>query len=209
MLHRFGIEKSEAVGLLAAASPSLDIGTLDAVAGVEVQTEKVLATAAEYELPRLLVVNRMDRERASFERTLASLERAFGRGVVPLALPLGEEKGFVGVADLLREKADVYADDQSGGFKEVDLPEGIREAERAARDKLVDDGFQFITGGNASELSSTDPSVVLIEDGSQKNQARGARVAASLGLPKNAIQINPRGQTVADVIVILGADFKP
>jgi anionic cell wall polymer biosynthesis LytR-Cps2A-Psr (LCP) family protein len=79
----------------------------------------------------------------------------------------------------------------------------------SARSKLVDDGFRFITGGNAAELSPTDASVVLIEDGSQKSQARGARVAKSLKLPSSAIQINPRGQTVADVIVILGADFKP
>jgi anionic cell wall polymer biosynthesis LytR-Cps2A-Psr (LCP) family protein len=79
----------------------------------------------------------------------------------------------------------------------------------SARAKLVDAGFRFITGGNASELSATDATVVLIEDGSQKSQARGARVAKSLKLPSNSIQINPRGQTVADVIVILGADFKP
>ncbi len=127
---------SEARSALRVADAAIVV--VDAVSGVEVQTEKVWATATEYELPRLIVVNRMDRERASFERTLASLERAFGRGVVPLAIPLGEEKGFVGVADLVREKADVYADDQSGAFKEVELPEGIREAERAARDKLVE-----------------------------------------------------------------------
>src|SRR4029453_5738079 len=57
---------------------------VDAVAGVEVQTEKVWAYAAEYGLPRLIVVNRMDRERAGFERTLESLQRAFGRSVAPL-----------------------------------------------------------------------------------------------------------------------------
>ena len=78
-----------------------------------------------------------------------------------------------------------------------------------ARAKLVDDGFRFITGGNSSELSPTARSVVLIKDGSQKSQARGGRVAKSLGLPSTSIEINPRGQTVADVIVILGVDFKP
>jgi LytR cell envelope-related transcriptional attenuator/LytR_cpsA_psr family len=86
---------------------------------------------------------------------------------------------------------------------------GTPDLVTAARAKLVKDGFQFITGGNAAELSGTDPSVVLIEDGSDKSQARGARVAKSLGLPASSIQINPRGQTVADIIVILGADFRP
>jgi len=111
---------------------------VDAVAGVEVQTEKVWAYAAEYGIPRIVVVNRMDRERASFERTLQSLERAFGRSAVPIVIPLGEEKGFVGVTDLLTEKADVYTDDQSGKFQAVGVPEEFRDAERTWHDRLVE-----------------------------------------------------------------------
>src|SRR5207247_8997385 len=89
-------------------------------------------------IPRLIVRTRMDRERASFLRTLDSLQSAFGRGVIPLAIPLGEEKGFVGVADLLTEKADVYSDDQSGKFQAVDLPAEVREAANTWREKLVE-----------------------------------------------------------------------
>jgi LytR cell envelope-related transcriptional attenuator/LytR_cpsA_psr family len=101
--------------------------------------------------------------------------------------------------------------DRTGDTVRVLVENGIGTPDlvAAARVKLVNDGFQFITGGNASDLSPTDPSVVLIEDGSAKAQARGTRVAKSLGLPTSSIQINPRGQTVADVIVILGVDFKP
>src|SRR2546428_79740 len=80
----------------------------------------------------------MDRERASFLRTLDSLQSAFGRGVIPLAIPLGEEKGFVGVADLLTEKADVYSDDQSGKFQAVDVPAEVREAAITWRERLVE-----------------------------------------------------------------------
>jgi len=111
---------------------------VDAVAGVEVQTEKVWGYAAEFGLPRIVVVNRMDRERASYARALESLERAFGRGAVPLVIPLGEEKGFVGVADLLTEKADVFSDDQSGRFQAVDVPEEFRDAEKTWHDRLVE-----------------------------------------------------------------------
>jgi anionic cell wall polymer biosynthesis LytR-Cps2A-Psr (LCP) family protein len=101
--------------------------------------------------------------------------------------------------------------DGTGDIVRVLVENGIGTPDlvTAARAKLVKNGFQFITGGNAAELSGTDPSVVLIADGSDKNQARGARVATSLGLPASSIQINPRGQTVADIIVILGADFRP
>ena len=118
---------SEARAALRVADAALLV--VDSVSGVEVQTEKVWGYAADYEIPRLMVVNRMDRERASFLRALESLQRAFGRAVVPLAIPLGEEKGFVGVTDLLTEKADVYTDDQSGKYEAVEVPDHLRDTE--------------------------------------------------------------------------------
>ena len=69
---------------------------VDAVAGVEVQTEKVWGYAEEGGLARLVVVNRMDRDNASFERALESLQKAFGRAAVPLAVPVGEGKALQG-----------------------------------------------------------------------------------------------------------------
>src|SRR5512145_2491722 len=78
---------------------------VDAVAGAEVSTEKVWAVAEELEVPRLVVLNRLDRERASLERSLESLRAVFGRTVIPIQLPLGEEKSFRGVVDLVGLKA--------------------------------------------------------------------------------------------------------
>jgi elongation factor G len=127
---------SEARSALRVADAALVV--VDSVAGVEVQTEKVWAYAGDYDIPRLIVVNRMDRDRASFERTMESLQRAFGRAVVPLAIPLGEEKGFVGVADLVVGKADVYHDDQSGKFEAVEVPAEIKDAASSWREKLVE-----------------------------------------------------------------------
>ena len=77
-----------------------------------------------------------------------------------------------------------------------------------ARTKLVADGFRFVNGGNASSFGA-EPSAVLIPDGTEKNVRRGQRVAATLGLPDSSVTTSDRGQTVADVIVILGADFAP
>jgi elongation factor G len=127
---------AEARSALRVADAALVV--VDAVAGVEVQTEKVWSYCEEYKLPRIIVVNRMDRERAGFARTLESLEKTFGRGVVPVAIPLGEEKGFVGMADLLANRADVYKDDQSGQFEQVEVPNETREAATAAIEKLVE-----------------------------------------------------------------------
>jgi len=77
-----------------------------------------------------------------------------------------------------------------------------------ARTKLVDDGFRFINGGNAASFDNEE-SAVIIPDGTEKSVSRGERVAKSLGLPTTSVVPSDRGQTVADVIVILGKDFAP
>src|SRR5687767_7146056 len=67
---------------------------VDAVAGVEVQTENLWAEAAALNLPRIVVVNRLERDRASLDRTLESLHRDCGREIVPIQMPIGEERAF-------------------------------------------------------------------------------------------------------------------
>ena len=83
--------------------PAVDAVLLvvSAVDGVEVQTEVAWELAVEAGLPRAIIINKLDRERASFERTLGELVQAFGNQVAPLELPLGEEHDFEGVCDLL------------------------------------------------------------------------------------------------------------
>ncbi len=110
---------------------------VDAVAGVEVQTEKVWGMASEVNAPCLVVLNRLDRERASLERALASLRDAFGREVVPIQLPIGEEKGFEGVIDLVAMRALRF----SGGAEEpteAAIPDAQAEAAGSARETLIE-----------------------------------------------------------------------
>jgi elongation factor G len=111
---------------------------VDAVAGVEVQTEKVWEIAEEFSLARLLVVHKMDRENASFERTLERIHAAFGRAAVPVAVPIGEEKAFTGVVDLVSGKAHVYGDDTSGKLQTTDVPAAHEGEARSWREKLVE-----------------------------------------------------------------------
>ena len=110
---------------------------VDAVAGVEVQTEKLWADAAALNLPRIVVVNRLERERASLERTLEALHRDCSRMIVPIQLPLGEEKEFTGVVDLVRMKALTFAPD-TGRLTEGDVPANLADAARAARERLIE-----------------------------------------------------------------------
>lgn len=111
---------------------------VDAVAGVEVQTEKVWEISDEYNLPRIIVVNKLDRDNASSERALASLEEAFGRGTIPVQIPLGIEKDFKGIISILDEKAYRYETDGSGKFQEIDVPAEYREEMASAREKLIE-----------------------------------------------------------------------
>jgi elongation factor G len=111
---------------------------VDAVAGVEVSTEKVWEAAADYEVPRLVVLNRLDRERASMDRSLESLRAVFGRAVVPVQLPIGEEKSFKGVIDLVAMKAWTFAGDGSGKPTEGAIPADLESPAQAAREALIE-----------------------------------------------------------------------
>jgi elongation factor G len=108
---------------------------VDAVAGVQVQTEKVWKFANEYNLPRVVVVNRLDRERADFYRTFESIARRLKGRLVALQIPLGEEAGFKGAVDLVRMKAVTYA---GGKPTEGEIPGDVSDRVKEYREKLVE-----------------------------------------------------------------------
>ncbi|MBY0494053.1 MAG: elongation factor G [Cyanobacteria bacterium] len=111
---------------------------VDAVAGVEVQTEKAWAACEEQQLPRLIVLNRLDRERASLARTLESLRLTLNRTIIPLQLPIGEERAFTGIVDLVSMKAFTTAGDGSGKVSEGAVPANLADQATAARDALIE-----------------------------------------------------------------------
>ena len=127
---------SDARAALQVADAALVV--VDAVAGVMVQTEKVWEAAQSLALPRIVVLNRIDRERASLERSLKSLQEACSRSVVPIQLPIGEEKTFKGVVDLIAKKAYVYQTDESGKFTEAAVPAEMTAAVDSAREALIE-----------------------------------------------------------------------
>ncbi len=104
---------------------------LDAVSGVEAQSEMVWRQADRYHVSRICFVNKMDRVGADFFRTVASIESRLGAVAVPVQLPLGSESAFRGVIDLLEQKAVVFQDDPQAPLIIEDVPEG--EAECVAR----------------------------------------------------------------------------
>jgi len=123
---------------LALRAADAAVVVIDAVAGVEVQTEKAWEFAEEFQLPRVLVVNKMDRDNASFERALASVEETFGRSGVPIQIPIGAEREFTGVINILNGKACRFERDGSGKFQTVDIPADYQEAVQKARERLIE-----------------------------------------------------------------------
>jgi elongation factor G len=111
---------------------------VDAVSGVMVQTEKVWEVCDELALPRIVVLNRLDRERASLERSLASLRELCNRTVIPIQLPIGEERAFKGVVDLVARKAYTFQGDESGKFSEGPVPSEMTAAVETAREALIE-----------------------------------------------------------------------
>ncbi len=111
---------------------------VSAAAGVEVGTEKVWEMLNDLELPRLFVVNKLDRENASFSRTVEEIRQFFGRQAVPVQIPVGEEKDFGGVIDLVRQKGMVFEKDESGKFAEVEVPANLKAEAEKKREELVE-----------------------------------------------------------------------
>ena len=132
----FNIFIQDARAALIAADSAVVV--VDGIAGVEVMTEKVVSFADEHELPRIFVINKLDRERSSFDRALESIHGPFGRDAVPVQLPIGNEKEFSGIIDLISMKAYTYSSGGNGKGKEIPIPADMEEAARTAHEALVE-----------------------------------------------------------------------
>ena len=125
------------IGDVSAALRVVDLAVfvVSAVDGVEVQTEVIWREAARLGVPRMIFVNKLDRERASFERTLDQLRDKLGAGVAPLELPIGAETDFRGIADLLTDTAHIY----EGGVPRTEpIPDDMEALEHQVHDNLVE-----------------------------------------------------------------------
>ena len=142
----YNIFINDARAALVAADAALVL--VDGVAGVEVQTEKVWQFTEDFKLPRAVIINKLDRERADFDRALSSVQEFFGRAAVPIQLPVGSEREFSGVVDLIRMKAYTYSPDGDGKGKEADIPASLAETAQKAHEALI----EMVAEGNDALL---------------------------------------------------------
>ncbi len=138
------------------------IVVLDAVAGVEPQSETVWRQADRYGVPRICFVNKMDRVGADFYRTVEMISERLSATALPIQLPLGSEASFEGVVDLIEGKAWVFPEELTEDPVEKDIPQEYEESSRSYREEMVerlaenDDQMMtlYLEGGevSASEL---------------------------------------------------------
>ncbi|MEZ4561215.1 MAG: elongation factor G [Thermomicrobiales bacterium] len=111
---------------------------MDASSGVEVGTEQAWRQAEERGLPRVLFINKMDRDNADFAAALASARAAFGNALAPIQFPIGSERNFKGVVDLLKEQAHTYPESGSGVFESGEIPDDLADDKETYRQQLIE-----------------------------------------------------------------------
>ncbi len=132
----YNIFISDAKAALIAADAALVV--VDAVNGIEIQTEKVWSYATEYEIPKILFANKMHKERASIDAVVAQAKEVFDITTVAVQIPLGREKDFRGVVDLVSGRAYEYEFDGNGRGTEVTVPDDMSASVEEARTALVE-----------------------------------------------------------------------
>jgi elongation factor G len=145
------------LGLFAA---DLAVFVVDGVAGVQSQDRVLWRHASELGLPRMVFVNKLDRERSSFDRTLAQVREAFGSHADPAELPIGEESSFHGVADVLTHHAFVY---DSGHAERTELPDDVAANERFEHEHLVEEVVELDDDALTQYLDGVEPSAEQLE----------------------------------------------
>ena len=126
----------EALGSLSVVD--MAVITIHAVNGVEVCTETMWNHASKLGIPKMLVVNGLDREHTKFEKVLEQARKRFGNNVFPMQLPVNEGPGYNKNIDVLRSELISYKEDRSGQMTESELPEELKERVKALHEELIE-----------------------------------------------------------------------
>ena len=168
--------QADVVEALAAVDAAILV--VDAAAGVEVGTEAVWLLADARKLPRMVFINKMDRENANYEATLDSLKERFGPKIAPVYLPIGAAETFRGYVDVIEQHATLYED---GKPHEVPIPDEMRGAEEARREALVESAAEASDELMTKYLEAQPLSDEEIEAAMHKGTREGSVVPVFVG----------------------------
>jgi elongation factor G len=175
----------------------LAVFVISAVDGPEVQTEVAWRMATELNIPRMFFVNKLDRERASFERTLDQLQERLESNASPVQLPIGEEAAFRGVADLLTDTAFMY----DGGPQptQAEIPEEVAELEGHMHTALVDGIVVADDGLMERYLEGETPSPKELRETLAKGVAEATVFPLACGSANKLIGIDRLAELICEV----------
>jgi elongation factor G len=153
---------------------------VDAIGGVEFQTETVWKYADEFKLPRIVFINRMDRERADFYHAIETIKIRLGKKVTPLHLPIGAESNFAGLIDLISMRSLTF-DEATGKYKAGDIPADLEGKANECREAMVEDIAESDEKLMDKYLETGELSTEEIWNGLRKAVISGALIPALCG----------------------------
>ena len=158
------------------------VAVFDGVAGVEPQSETVWRQADKYGVPRMCFVNKLDRVGADFDRCVSMIEERLGATPLVLQFPIGSEAGFVGVVDLVRNRAVVWKDEALGAeFEYRGIPEELAERAAELREKLVETAVEQDETALEAYLEGREPDEATVERCIRAGAISGAFVPVLCG----------------------------
>jgi elongation factor G len=162
---------------------------VDAVGGVEFQTQKVWELADEFKLPRIIFINRMDKERAIFKSAMESINTKLKKKATPVCLPIGSEDKFNGIVDLIEMKAYLFADNKGAG-KVVDIPADMKEEVNNLRGSMVEDIAEADDDLMNKYLEAGELSADELKAGLKKGVSSGSLIPVMCGSAVKGIGIS-------------------
>ncbi len=170
---------------------------VDSVGGVEFQTEKVWEMADLYALPRIIFINRMDRERADFAKALDSVKTKLKVKATPVCLPIGAEDKFQGIVDLIAMKAYTFSDNK-GTAKASDVPAELKDEAESLRSSLVEDIAETDDDLMNKYLEAGELSVEEIKGGFKKAVTSGGVIPVLCGSAVKGIGVSMLMEMIVD-----------
>jgi elongation factor G len=173
---------------------------VSAISGVKVQTEAVWKYADEFDIPRVVFISKLDRERADFDRAVSEIESSFKCHPLVLQMPIGKEDDFIGVVDLVSMKALRYSNDQSGKFTVEEIPEHLAEAAEEAREAMIERVVEADDDLMEKYLGGEDISVEEITRAAHEGTLTGKFVPVVCGSAMKNIGIQPLMDLICDCL---------
>ncbi|MDY6911809.1 MAG: elongation factor G, partial [Chloroflexota bacterium] len=170
----------------------------DAVAGVEAQSEMVWRQADRYNVPRLCFVNKMDRIGANFQRTIDMMRKRLRTKAVPIQVPLGAEGSFVGIIDIVEEKAFMFSADSN--LVQAEIPEEYKEKTSQYRQYLIESVAEYDDDLMLAYIADGEIDTPLLKAGLRKATVSANVVPVLCGSALKGLGVQPVLDGIVDYL---------